>query len=185
MRPHDYAAAAALIRRAHDVTTHASTGYEQDHGSPWTRNTRIHYRQSTVIAFLRGHEFLDVVEDLYVAWGRIKIVDPEGGPPLLLKPRASLLDPVASTDTATQQHIPGIGPPTGERLLAYEIYENIFILYEGLCRAIRKKEKTHYQIVGQMQPVWKGEDADHFDQEEDTDWTGYLDARNEETRARR
>ena len=102
----------------------------------------------------------------------------------MLKPRASLLDPVASTDTATQQHIPGIGPPIGERLLAYEIYEKIFILYEGLCRAIRKKEKTHYQIVGQLQPVWKEEDTDHFDQEEDTDWTGYLDAGNEETGVR-
>jgi len=187
MRPYDYAAAAALIRRAHDITNLASTDYEQDHGYPWTHNTRIHYRQSTIIALLRGHEVLDVVEDLYVAWGRIKIVDPEGGPPLLLKPRASLLDAVASNDTATQPHIPGIGPPPGEPLLAYDLHEKSFVLYEGSCRSIRRREKTHYQIVGELIPVWKEDDADHsghFDQEGDTDWTGYLDAVNEDTGAR-
>ena len=84
-------------------------------------------------------------------------------------------------------HIPGIDPPTGEPLLAYDLQEKSFILYDGSCRLIRKKDKTQYQIVGELQPVWKEDDADHFshfDQEEDTDWTGYLDAGNEETGAR-
>ena len=183
MQSNDYAAAADLIRRAHDLTAQASTDYGQEHGGPWTRNTKIHYRQSIIISLLRSHAVLDVVEDRYVAWGRVKIVDPSGSLPFLLKPRASLLYPPASTDAAAQQQIPGIGPPDGEPLLAYELYGEICKLHEGICRQIRKNERIRYQIVGELRLVWTGGEADQvsrFDQEDDTDWTEYLDG-DEET----
>ena len=184
MRSSDHAAAADLIRRAHDITAQASTDYEQDHSSPWTCNTKIHYRQSTIIALLRAHTVLDVVEDRYVEWGRVKIVDSEGGPPFLLKPRASLLYPAASTDTTTQLRIPGIDLPSGEPLLAYDLHGDSCMLHEGLCRQIRQNERNYYQIVGELRLVWTGGEVDHvqhFDQGEDADWTNYLDEEDEET----
>lgn len=179
MNDTEYAGLAEVIRRAVDATALASTDFEQDHGWPWNRNTNIHYRQSAIRAALRRHPVLAVVEDRYADWGRIKVVDPEGGPPFLLKPRTSLLEP----DSGIQQRLPGF--PDGDPLLAYELKADFVIIYKGIYRQIeRRNGSSDYQIVGELHVVWSSDAPASmvFDQEEDEDWTTHLDDHEGEAR---
>lgn len=174
MRDIEYSALAEVIQRALDKTALSSTEFSQEHGCPLTHNARIHYRQSVIVALLRGHRLLGVVEDRYVEWGRVKVVDPEGGSPFLLKPRAALLEP--DTDRGVQQHLPGIS--AGDALLAYELSGESVTLYVGKYRQVRQRNgKVDYQIVGELRAVWTDRDTEPvvFDQEEGNDWTAHLD----------
>ena len=113
--------------------------------------------------------------------GRVKVVDPSGGPPLLLKPLVSLLGPSpADPDAGVQQNF--FGSPAGELLIAYELSGEARALYEGKCRRVQRNGRTEFQIVGELRRVWSDGEAKPvvFDQEEESDWMAYLDDREEE-----
>ena len=101
MEDHHYEALRQMILRARQLT-------EQDSQPWWTRNARIHVRQSHLIRLLRKHPSLEVVEDAGLSGGRIRIVNPEDDAPLLLKSRQSVTSPpaIAAIETQSQQAKP-------------------------------------------------------------------------------
>ncbi len=176
-----YTALAELIQRSLDENELASIDFIQEYGSPRTRNSEIHDRQSIIRALLRRHPVLAVVEDEAAEGGQVKIIDPSGGSPLLLKPLTSLVGPSpANPDAGLQQDFFGI--PAGEPLIAYELSGKTKALYKGEYRRIQKNGRAEFQVVGELRRVWSDGGAEPvvFDQDEDNDWMSYLYDREEE-----
>ena len=185
-----------LVLRARELA-------EADRQPYWTRNAVIHVRQSHLIDLLQKHPTLGVVDDSGLSGGRVRVVDPDGGAPLLLKPSGSVgrpsrtvvagciqpqlpglhsrsdrLEDAVSRAVGSQQQLGTESTDNPERLLAYELIgETDMAFHLGRCRRVEFLGGVEDRVEGDLKKVWDSRDhhsSDGFDQEEGEDWIDHL-----------
>ena len=162
------------------ITDQHGMSFEEDHGSSWTVNARVGYRQAVIRAKLEKHPRLGVVKDRASDFGCIRVQPPDGTAPFLLKPYGYLRP---STDPENGDQRPFFSDRVLEKLLAdvepivaWHREGDTVTFHEGQCKAVQKDGRTRYELVGDLRRVWVGTDEEPFDQEDDTDdWLEGLD----------
>ena len=154
---------AEVLRHAYEDARRDFDDFVERYGCPPTTNHATHSRLSIIIALLRVHPALDVVEGTATEWGRILLIMPHTPTPFVFKALSALLP----DELGIQGQLEDM--PPGEPLIAYEITDETIVLHEGWCeRTHTRSNRVRDRIVGDLRQIWTSA-SDPFDQEDDQD----------------
>ena len=154
---------ADVLRQAYEDARRDFDDFVATYGYPPTTNHATHSRLSIIIALLRAHPLLDVVEGSATEWGRVLLIMSQNPTPFVLKALSALLP----NEIGIQGQLEDM--PPGVPLIAYEITDETIALYEGWCERIHTRSNhTRDRIIGDLHQLWRSA-PDPFDQEDDQD----------------
>lgn len=177
----DFAALATVILEGRGFAEQVASDHFDTFQAYPTAMAMAHNMRSAVIGRLLSDETEFAVEDRYLDFGRVGIVDPDSDATFLLKSRSTI---------PLECPLPGSDPYIDISddvvfLLAYEFVGGGLALAVAPARQIRVDGRNRYRLLDNLREVgaWGQSDttAPVFDQEENEEWIDLWSEMDEET----